>query len=215
MYTLLSSQIHEVPLHSYMRILSGEFKNRSIEVPKQAQTRPTSSKMRAQLFNICQTLVEECRFLDICAGSGAMGLEAVSRGASSVVFIDHDADAVRTIKKNIDLLEIETSCRVVFSDALMALKKIEKEIREGKSNPFDIIFFDPPYSKKEDSASFTFVREVVSLIGGLDSSLLQKNGLFFLEESRFCPVETFSTPSLQLLSKRGTGDSCLYEFQGK
>ena len=198
-----------------MRILSGDFKNRAIETPKQANTRPTSSKLRAQLFNICQQVIEESRFMDICAGSGAMGLEAISRGAAHALFIDHDADAIRTVKKNISLLHVEEKSRVVFSDAVVALKKLESEILQGKVQPFDIIFFDPPYFQKEVPASFSFVQEVLAVMSNPDNRILKPGGLFFVEESRFSPIETLFLPSLTLLSRRGTGDSCLFEFQRK
>ncbi len=195
-----------------MHILSGDFKNRSIETPKKAVTRPTSSKMRAQLFNICQHKIEGAYFLDLFAGSGAMGLEALSRGANFSCFIDHDSDAMRTIKKNISFFNVEQRARCVYSDAFLGLKKIAHEISQNIIPQFDILFIDPPYFQKDKPEGFSLVRELLEFLDNRSQPVLKNDGWLFIEESRFCPIESICFDQLHLVSKRVTGDSCLYEF---
>src|SRR5437773_10576563 len=89
-----------------MRIIAGTRRGHTIHAPKGLETRPTSDRVRENVFNIVAPWVEGARVLDLYAGSGAMGLEALSRGAASVVFVEADADAVRTIERNLDKLRL-------------------------------------------------------------------------------------------------------------
>jgi 16S rRNA (guanine(966)-N(2))-methyltransferase RsmD len=93
------------------------------------------------LFNVLAPHIAECSFLDICAGSGAVGLEAISRGARQVTFIDNSRRACSVIGANVGTLGVETGATIVNRDAAAALKQLAKE---GKQ--FDIVFFDPPYA---------------------------------------------------------------------
>src|ERR687887_1593707 len=103
-----------------MRIIAGERKGHTIFAPKGLDTRPTSDRVRENVYNIVAPWVEGARVLDLYAGSGAMGLEALSRGAQSAVFVETDPDAVRAIERNLDKLRL-TGARVVRVDATTGL----------------------------------------------------------------------------------------------
>jgi len=123
-----------------MRIIAGKFKGRVIDMPK--AIRPTSGKVREALFEILKDRIQGARFLDLYCGSGAMGIEAFSRGAESVALVDSDFKCVSTLKKNLLMLDIldSSSMNIYNKDAIMALKGFRE-----KSVTFDIVFLDPPY----------------------------------------------------------------------
>ena len=183
-----------------MNIFSGELKNRKIIAPEGLETRPTSGRMRQTLFNICQTIIEDSVFLDLFAGSGAMGLEAISRGASQVTFIDHSPEAVRCIKENIESMGVKDKAVVICADIVKTLEKLEKSAKQ-----FDIIFADPPY-EHEEALGF----KVLQILDG--SQLIKTGGWVFLEESAKVILPTKELTRLKLQSYRKTGRSSLYEF---
>lgn len=121
-----------------MRIISGSLKGRKIDFPP--QIRPTQDKVRHAVFNVLVHVVEDARVLDLFAGSGAFGLEALSRGAKHVVFIDKDKGCVDTIGHNIDGLDLKGVSEVYVQDAQRAV-----EILAKRERVFDLIFVDPPY----------------------------------------------------------------------
>lgn len=137
-----------------MRIIGGTFKGRRLKFPKRKTTRPTSSKVREALFNIIMSRVSDSVFVDLFAGSGAVGLEALSRGAKFVIFIEKDARACGVIKQNIKNLGID-KCKtlIICDDAISGLKKLEK-----KGYSFDIIFIDPPYYKNMIEPSLSLLK---------------------------------------------------------
>ncbi len=123
-----------------MRIIAGERKGHTIQAPKGLDTRPTSDRVRENVFNIVAPWVEGARVLDLYAGSGAMGLEALSRGADAVVFIEADAEAVRAIERNLDKLRL-TGATVVRTRATAGLAQ---EAAAGRK--YDLVLADPPYA---------------------------------------------------------------------
>ena len=122
-----------------MRIIAGERKGHTIFAPKGGDTRPTSDRVRENVFNIVAPWVEDARVLDLYAGSGAMGLEALSRGAAAVVFVEADAEAARVVERNLDKLRL-TRARVVRAEATTALTQ---EVNAGRK--YDLVLVDPPY----------------------------------------------------------------------
>ncbi|MEX2212211.1 MAG: 16S rRNA (guanine(966)-N(2))-methyltransferase RsmD [Gaiellaceae bacterium] len=122
-----------------MRIIAGSRKGARIFAPKGRETRPTSDRAREAAFNLIGP-VEGARVLDLFAGSGAMGLEALSRGAASAVFVEADRDAHRTIERNLDKLDL-TGARLVNSDALRFLAT--------DTGTYDLVLCDPPYGAYE------------------------------------------------------------------
>jgi 16S rRNA (guanine966-N2)-methyltransferase len=121
-----------------LRVVAGTFKGRRLAAPRGTRTRPTADRVREALFSMLGD-VGGTRVLDLYAGSGALGIEALSRGAESAVFVDRDARAVAAIERNLASIGVEAS--VVRQDALRFLARAE--------GPFDLVFCDPPY----DSAS--------------------------------------------------------------
>jgi 16S rRNA (guanine(966)-N(2))-methyltransferase RsmD len=130
-----------------MRIIAGKYRGRKIKSPTSLATRPTSDRLRETLFNILAPRIEGARFLDLCAGTGAVGIEAVSRGAAHVTFVDQSQKMSALIKENCDALKIDSDeTDLVTADASDFLRQYA-----SKSNyPFDIIFFDPPYAMDYD-----------------------------------------------------------------
>jgi 16S rRNA (guanine966-N2)-methyltransferase len=121
-----------------MRVIAGTRKGHRIAAPRGRETRPTSDRVRENLFNLVGPL-DGARVLDLFAGSGALGIEALSRGAASAVFVERDADAVRTIERNLDRLRL-AGARVVHGDALVT---VEREAAAGAE--YDLVLVDPPY----------------------------------------------------------------------
>jgi 16S rRNA (guanine966-N2)-methyltransferase len=117
-----------------VRVIAGEFRGRRLQAPRGARTRPTADRVREALFSMLGDL-SGVRVLDLYAGSGALGIEALSRGAASAVFVERDARAAATIKRNLDALGAEGEVR--RQDALRFLASGE--------GPFDLVFCDPPY----------------------------------------------------------------------
>jgi 16S rRNA (guanine966-N2)-methyltransferase len=128
-----------------MRIVAGRFKGRPLREPRSDAIRPTSDRVREALFNILVHGVpgfslEGARVLDLFAGTGALGLEALSRGAAFCLFIEEDADARGLIRENIEALELTGATKVFRRDAT-------KLGPAGKFGPFDLVLLDPPYGK--------------------------------------------------------------------
>ena len=122
-----------------MRIIAGTRKGARIFAPKGRETRPTSDRAREAAFNLIGP-VDGARVLDLYAGSGAMGLEALSRGAENAVFVEDERDAVRTIQRNLDKLRL-LGARVVHGDATRFLAT--------DSGAYDLVLIDPPYDRWE------------------------------------------------------------------
>jgi 16S rRNA (guanine(966)-N(2))-methyltransferase RsmD len=136
-----------------MRIIAGAYKGRNLKSPPSMQVRPTSDRLRETLFNVITPRIEDARFLDLCAGSGAVGIEALSRGAKHVTFVDRSRKSCQLIKANVEL------CRIPEEQYEIYQMPAEDFLRQSK-NTWDIVYFDPPY--KED-----YLRTLELLTGGL------------------------------------------------
>ena len=121
-----------------MRVIAGSRKGHKLSAPRGPDTRPTSDRVRENVFNLVGQL-DDARVLDLFAGSGALGIEALSRGASSAVFVERDPDAVRAIERNLDRLRL-TGARVVRGDVLLAIAQ-----EEAAGAKYDLVLVDPPY----------------------------------------------------------------------
>lgn len=185
-----------------LRILSGTFKGRILKAPKGTCTRPTLGIVRQALFDICQNHIEGCDFLDVFAGSGAIGIEALSRGAHSATFIENHPLAITAIDENIRTLKITDSSRLMKLSVFLGLQTL---IKQGKT--FDIIYVDPPYTadrKLLEKLLFFFDKE----------PLLKENGLLFLEEKAPSVLAEHAAEltSLKLQSSRNFSQTLLHEF---
>lgn len=150
-----------------MRVISGKYGGRLLRGPSGSRTRPTSDRLRETLFNILAPEIGEgTRFLDLCAGTGAVGIEALSRGANFVAFVDRSRRACGLIEENLDNLDVpEESTEVFCLDADRFLVKKPEPV-------WDIVFYDPPYSENYD--------DVIELLGG-EASPLAPEGLLIVE----------------------------------
>lgn len=150
-----------------LRIIAGKYKSRRIDVPRGDITRPTTDKVREAIMSALGN-IENKIVLDLFSGSGALGIEALSRNASYCIFCDNSLKAINTIKNNLKNLEIENG-KVYYGDYQKILEKLKKE-----NMKFDLIFIDPPYCKKE---AYKIARKLL-----LEYNLLNDNALL-VEES--------------------------------
>lgn len=143
-----------MPVHKTMRITGGNLVRRRFLVPPlvdEGSVRPTPDRVREAVFSMLLDHLDGARILDLFAGSGAHGFEAISRGAALVKFVERDQRVAAIIKTNIENLGITGVCRVEIGDALKAVQRVAEEL-------FDIIFVDPPYSLKMDDNFFSALR---------------------------------------------------------
>jgi 16S rRNA (guanine(966)-N(2))-methyltransferase RsmD len=151
-----------------MRIISGVYRGRVLKSPLNLKTRPTSDRLRETLFNILNPkITSETRLLDLCAGTGAVGIEALSRGAAFVTFVDKSRKACGLIETNLDLLNVPEEETEVICQAA------EDYIRRARENAFDIIFFDPPYKNDYEL--------ILRPLSDDKSNLLNPDGVFIAE----------------------------------
>ena len=181
-----------------MRIISGKYARRKIIAPKGSETRPTTDRFKETLFNIIENSLKinlkKKNVLDLFAGSGSLGLEAISRGAKNCTFIDKSIKAVEAIEENISFLELSPCCDCYKLD----VNKIRK-FTNDPNKKIDIIFSDHPYSK-------TDINEIEI------NNLIKKNWMkdsfyIFLETSSRVPISSIS--GFEVLEKRKIGDSLL------
>jgi 16S rRNA (guanine966-N2)-methyltransferase len=150
-----------------MRIIAGEFRSRKLEAPAGMATRPTSDRLRETLFNVLAPRIEGARFVDLYAGSGAVGIEALSRGAASVVFVERAPGALMALRGNLDRLGLSAGFRIQSGSVGAWLRKALGE--------FDVVFLDPPYEAAEEYAA------TLGLLGGSAAGLLAEGALVIAE----------------------------------
>ncbi len=182
-----------------MRIIAGKYRSRQLKSLKDLALRPTSDRLRETLFDILGELVVGSRFIDAFAGTGAVGIEALSRGAKEAIFIEKYAPAAALIRKNLESLEIQKEARVLPVDALRGLQFLAQEDSRGREQ-LEILFFDPPYDHPAD------YERVLSFVGS--ATLLAKGSLVIAEHrSKFALPETME--SLQPVRVLRQGDARL------
>ena len=131
------------------RIIAGEHGGRKLSAPAGAQTRPTADRVREAFFSALETMtpLAGARFADLYAGSGAVGLEALSRGASHALLVESDARAARVIRDNIVTLRLEPAARLVTGRVAQVLES------PPEGGPYDVVFADPPYALTDDEVA--------------------------------------------------------------
>ena len=134
-----------------MRIIAGTARSLPLKAPEGMDTRPTTDRIKETLFNMIQQDVPDCYFLDLFAGSGQIGLEAVSRGAAKAFFIENAKNAAACIQDNIRFTKFEDACTLLQTDVISGLRTLEGKYR------FDLIFMDPPYKKELEKEVLTFL----------------------------------------------------------
>jgi 16S rRNA (guanine(966)-N(2))-methyltransferase RsmD len=169
---LLKRQTAQKILHVYMRVIAGSFRSRTLKAPAGLSTRPTSDRLRETLFNVLAPKIGGARFLDLYAGSGAVGVEALSRGAREVCFVERAAPALKVLRENLDGLNLQEGVRIVPGSVAGFLRKADAEA------PFDLVFLDPPYDAGNEYAA------VLNALGGPAAGLLSAAGLVVAEHFR-------------------------------
>lgn len=149
-----------------MRIIAGSARSLPLKTISGMETRPTSDRIKETLFNMLNPELLDSRFLDLFAGSGQMGLEAVSRGAEAAVFVENNKKAASCIEENIRFTRFTDRCTLLIKDVLSAIRWLE-----GKE-PFDLVFLDPPYGKHLEEDVLQALKE---------SSLITESSLIVVE----------------------------------
>jgi 16S rRNA (guanine966-N2)-methyltransferase len=175
-----------------MKITAGKYKSKQIKTVDTLEVRPTSSKVRESIFNILQNKVSEAIMLDLFAGSGIMGLEALSRGASKVVFVEKNLKIFKLLKEN--LCNFDVQYDVLLKDAITALNKL-------KGSKFDIIFADPPYK-------LDIIPDVLRMVK--ENSLLAKDGVIIIEHSS---KYKFEANGFEVIKTKEYGDTMISFFK--
>ncbi|WP_428699774.1 16S rRNA (guanine(966)-N(2))-methyltransferase RsmD [Stappia sp.] len=182
-----------------MRIVAGRFRGTAIEAPRGASTRPTSDRLRENVFNVLAhtypEALDETRVLDLFAGSGALGLEALSRGARTCLFVEDASPARAAIRANVEALGLTGATKIFRRDATRLGPA-------GTIAPFDLVFTDPPYRQGLGEQALAAARE-----GGW----LAPRALVLLEEDARTDVEAIE--GFELVDRRKVGDSQVLFFR--
>lgn len=155
-----------------MRVIAGSARSIALHIPEGKEIRPTIDRFKETIFNIIQMKVPNARFLDVFAGSGAMGIEALSRGAKESVFIEHSATSMECIKENLKNTKLFEKAKLLKYDYTKAF-----ELLSQSGEKFDIIFLDPPYDNGFEAIAVSMITQL---------SLLADNGILIIE----CSADT-------------------------
>lgn len=157
-----------------MRVIAGKARSMPLKTIEGMETRPTTDRIKETLFNMCQPYLADCRFLDLFAGSGGIGVEALSRGASHAVFVENNKKAAACIRDNLHFTRLWQDAQVLTADVLAGLSRLETE------EPFDFIFMDPPYGKGLEKQVLAYLAH---------SRLVKEDTWIILETALNEPVE--------------------------
>lgn len=152
-----------------MRVISGSARRLQLKTVDSLETRPTTDRIKETLFNIIQNDLYECKFLDLFSGSGAIGIEALSRGAKITYFVDNSKDAIACIKDNLKTTKLSDRGYVMECSVITAINKLQT-----MDDVFDIIFMDPPYNKMIE-------KEVLEKLS--DSNIVNDDSIIIIEAS--------------------------------
>jgi 16S rRNA (guanine(966)-N(2))-methyltransferase RsmD len=158
-----------------MRVIAGTYRSRILKSLKGLALRPTSDRLRETLFNVLAPNIAGSRFVDLFAGTGAIGIEALSRGAAEVILIENHTPAATLIRRNLESLGIDTGATILAVDALRGLGMLAARKSSG-APAFEYIFLDPPYAAAEDYS------RVLEFLGSAD--LLAPGGIVIAEHRR-------------------------------
>jgi 16S rRNA (guanine966-N2)-methyltransferase len=181
-----------------MRIIGGKAKGRTLHFPSGSKERPTSDFLREALFNLLGYLQNKT-FLDLFAGSGSVGLEAASRGAQGVYFVEKNKHLVEVIKKNIQKCCLDKNCRIIAGDIEFGLRDLFR-----KKNEFDIIFADPPYCQD-------LVEEPLKSLSKYN--VLKEDGVIVIQHSIKENITELVDDNIYQTDQRKYGDNALTFFK--
>lgn len=181
-----------------MRIITGTAKGTKLAAPKGFDVRPTADRVKESLFNILGDAVIEAKVIDMFAGTGNLGLEAVSRGAYSATFVEQNLNSIRFIRQNAERTKLTEKVKIIHSDVLNFLGRSHNEL-------YDIVFCDPPYNKG-------FLQAVLSRIDNMN--FLAKKGLIIFEHAKHEIVPDNLT-NLELVRSQQYGETIISFFRLK
>ena len=185
-----------------MRVIAGIYRSRILKSLKGLALRPTSDRLRETLYNVLGAGIQGSRFLDVFAGTGAVGIEALSRGAEHVTFIENHVPSAALIRKNLAALEVPSGVTVICADAIRGLETMEAKIQTGHA-AYDYIFIDPPYAATADYS------QVLQKVGA--SKLLADRGIVTVEHRKtFDLPESFDTLKRVRLLRQGDAALSFY-----
>lgn len=179
-----------------MKVISGTLKGRKIEGFHLEGTRPTMDRVKESLFAMIQSYVGESTCLDLFAGSGSLGIEAISEGAKKVYFVDFNKKAIHTIQKNMKNFQIEDKAKTLFMDYKKALDTLQKE-------KFDIIFLDPPYQTDYIEKSIFLIEKY---------RLLKENGIIVCESDKLEKI--IFNEKYRIVKEKKYGDKLIVILEG-
>jgi 16S rRNA (guanine(966)-N(2))-methyltransferase RsmD len=182
-----------------MRIIAGDAKGRRLFSPSGRDTRPTSDLVKGSLFNILGNRVLDAKVLDLFAGTGNLGVEAISRGALSCVFIDNSRESIKIVHQNINMLKYSQFCEVYDNDSIDALRILSR-----RNLKFNIIFIDPPYHKD-------IIPQCLKKIGEL--GLLENKGIIAAEHD-IKDVLPDEMAGLAMVRRVSYGDTAMSFYMG-
>ncbi len=181
-----------------MRIIAGAYKGRRLTTPRGETTRPTADQVRIALLDALMPWLPEARVLDLFAGAGGVGLEALSRGAAHATFVERDARAVQALRANVTGLGVERAARVVRGDVRRALQTLRREAER-----FDVVFLDPPYEGDD----------VASTLDALGGAELLGGGAVVVAQHRTKRARAASVGALSAFRTRRFGETTLTFFR--
>ncbi|RXI98125.1 16S rRNA (guanine(966)-N(2))-methyltransferase RsmD [Anaerobacillus alkaliphilus] len=183
-----------------MRVISGKCKGRPLKAVPGQTTRPTTDKVKESIFNIIGPYFNGGQGLDLYAGSGGLGIEALSRGIDKLIFVDQNPKAIEIIQLNLKACRFEDQAEVYRNDARRALKAVAK--REIK---FDVIFLDPPYAKQRLEEEITFI---------IENELLMNEGMIVTEHDASLTLQhSIATVSCDRQEIYGDTGITIYKFK--
>lgn len=178
-----------------MRVISGNARGKKLVSLEGMNTRPTLDRVKEALFNIIQFDIVDKNVLDLFAGSGAIGIEAISRGAKSATFCDNSIDAIKIIETNVRNTRSTEKAKIIHGDFLTALKQLSKNKRT-----FDIVYLDPPY--KTEFANIA-IDKIIEL------NLLSKDGIIIVETDDAEKERTIKNDDIEIFDIRKYGRAIL------
>ena len=183
-----------------MRVIGGDKKGQKLASFKGSSIRPTADQVREAVFNVLEPYSPFNSVLDLFAGTGAVAIEALSRGARSAVLVDRDGGAVSVIKKNIDGCRLGDVTTVMKRDVFDAVRLLA-----ASGSTFDLVYMDPPYSESH---------LIGKVIRELSSKKVLAPGAVIVAEaaSRDAPPDTHATPGVEVLKTKRYGDTAIYFF---
>jgi 16S rRNA (guanine966-N2)-methyltransferase len=196
---MVYSEIPFCRLKHPMQITGGKGRGLRIDAPPGQQTRPTTDRVRESLFGILRDIIPEAKVLDLFAGSGSLGLEAASRGAQSVCWVEKHPPAAKLIQSNFDRL----APAGVHAEGQIRIKDVLLWLKHPDSEPVDLIFADPPYKMMESSGTLSAFLNQIS-----QSGILTTDGLLILELSRRSAVDL--PENWSMLRRQAYGGTAVY-----